>query len=51
MNANEIETLTNVVYTMFGRKIGLSKEKIKKCVVAIVNLNDEEINTKLRTLL
>lgn len=51
MTPNEVDRLTQVVFGMFGRKIGLGQDKIRKCVVAIVELNDPEINAKLKTLL
>lgn len=51
MNSQEIEALTNKVYLMFGAKIGLPKEKVKKCVQAIAALNDPEIDQRLKKLL
>jgi hypothetical protein len=47
----EIDRLTQKVYLMFGKKIGLPLEKIKKCVEAISALNDPEIEQRLKKFL
>ncbi|HHU51120.1 MAG TPA: hypothetical protein GXZ36_04825 [Firmicutes bacterium] len=48
MKVEEIDLMANRLYKVFGRRIGLNLSKIRKCVSAIVNLDDEEITAKLR---
>ncbi|HEX2952592.1 MAG TPA: hypothetical protein VHR47_01245 [Bacillota bacterium] len=47
----EIDRMTQKVYMLFGKKIGLPIDKVKKCVRAISALNDIEIEQRLKKLL
>ena len=50
MKPEEIEVISKRIYAAFGRRLGLNSSKIRKCVSAIANLHDAEINTKLKKL-
>lgn len=51
LNDLEIDRMTQKIFLMFGKKIGLPIEKVRKCVGAISALNDAEIEQKLKKLL